>query len=70
MRLRYIRQNVFGMNQTAFAQMLGLSQSAVAMLEQRDAMPEKHQRTIRKEATKRGLPWRDEWFFETPEAAQ
>lgn len=70
-RLRHIRQNVFGMNQADFAGMLGISQSAICMLELRDALPEKHQRTIRAEAASRGLQWRDEWFFETPaEAAQ
>jgi transcriptional regulator with XRE-family HTH domain len=69
-RCRYIRKAVFGMTQTQFADMLGIWQGAVADLERRDALPAKHQITIRKEAAKRGLTWRDDWFFETPEAAQ
>jgi transcriptional regulator with XRE-family HTH domain len=58
------------MTQTEFARMLGIRQSAVWELESRDALPARHQITIRKEAAKRGLTWRDDWFFETPEAAQ
>jgi transcriptional regulator with XRE-family HTH domain len=58
------------MSQASFAALLGISQSGIAMLESRDALPEKHQRTIRAEAAKRGLEWRDEWFFEMPEPAE
>jgi DNA-binding transcriptional regulator YiaG len=58
------------MTQTEFARMLGIRQSAVWELESRDALPARHQITIRNEAIKRGLEWRDEWFFHLPEAAQ
>jgi DNA-binding transcriptional regulator YiaG len=69
-RCKHIRTTVFGMTQTEFARMLGIRQSAVWELESRDALPERHQHTIRNEAIKRGLEWRDEWLFQQPEAGK
>lgn len=65
-RFQHIRKNVFCMTQAEFADLLGIRQGAVSMLESRDALPERHQRTIREAAKRRGIEWNDTWFFEPP----
>lgn len=62
-----IRKNLFAMSQTAFADMLGVTQPVVSDMERTGRVSIRHQQTIRDEAVKRGIEnWSDSLFFEVP----
>lgn len=63
--LHTIRRNVFGVTQTEFAAIAGVSQSLVSRWEKGDRKPSLPDlRRIRAEARRRGIKWNDSWFFE------
>lgn len=63
--LRLIRTNVFGVTQTAMAEIAGTRQATVSRWENGKLKPSLEQLVrIRKEAQRRGLKWNDSWFFE------
>lgn len=70
--LLHIRKNVFGLTQAEMAVIAVVSQGTVSKWEAGALAPDADElKRIRAEATKRGLPWDDRWFFETPaEAAE
>lgn len=68
--VKYIRDQVFKLPQAAFAEIARVSQPTVSRWEEADnkeSEPNREQMNlIRTEAIRRGLPWNDSWFFETP----
>lgn len=60
----YIRKGVFGMSQSEFAAMLGITQPVVSDMERTGSVSLRHQKTIRDEAAARNIEWSDSWFFE------
>lgn len=68
--IAFIRQNVFGVSQAAFAAMAETTQPTVSRWENEELAPDTNQCSlIRKAAHERGLPWDDRWFFELPAEA-
>jgi predicted transcriptional regulator len=64
-QLRQIRRTVFGVTQTEFAKIAGVSQPLVSRWEKGDRKPSLPELIrIRAEARRRGLKWKDAWFFE------
>lgn len=64
-QLRTIRRAVFGVTQTEFADIAGVSQPLVSRWEKGDRKPSLPDlRRIRAEALRRGIKWNDSWFFE------
>jgi transcriptional regulator with XRE-family HTH domain len=64
--IQYIRKDVFRLNQTDFAREINVAQSTVSRWES-GAVPDlKGMAAIRDAAIKRGIDWRDDWFFSTP----
>ncbi len=69
-QLRSIRRNIFGVTQTEFAVIAGVSQSLVSRWEKGDRKPSLPDlRRIRSEARRRRLKWNDSWFFDEEVAA-
>lgn len=65
--IAFIRQNVFGLSQSAFASLAETTQPTVSRWENRELAPDTNQcALIRKAALERGLDWDDRWFFELP----
>lgn len=65
-QIRHIRKHVFGMNQSEFASVAGVTQATVSRWE-KDVSPSLGDMArIRDEAIKRKLRWSDKWFFEMP----
>lgn len=63
-QLRTIRRRVFGVTQTEFAAIAGVSQSLVSRWENGDRKPSIDELArIRAEAARRRLKWNDSWFF-------
>lgn len=72
--VRYIRKQVFKLNQAPFAELAGVSQPTVSRWESSDCSGSEPTREdmerIRNAAIERGLAWDDSWFFRTfPENA-
>lgn len=66
--IKYIRKSVFGQNQCAFADMLGVAQSTVSRWERgKVALMFDDMVKIRNIARGRGFWWQDSWFFEAPQ---
>lgn len=68
----HIRKYVFGLTQSAFAEMAGTTQSTVSRWEAGEFEPNrKDLERIRGAALERGVAWDDRWFFEpsSPERA-
>jgi len=61
--LTYIRKKL-GLTQEATAEILGVRQTAVQMIEKRQSIPYWHQVAIRRWAKAHGHAWDDRWFFE------
>lgn len=69
--IAHIRQNVFKLPQSAFAEISGVTQATVSRWETGEFEPNRDElQRIRDEAQSRGIPWDDSWFFREPEAAQ
>lgn len=70
--MKYIRTKVFGVNQTDFAELAGVDQTAVSRWERGWRAPtHASQIRIRQAASERRLQWSDSWFYEVPpEAAE
>lgn len=68
--IRHIRKNVFGVNQTEFADMLGTTQAAVSRMERGAEITDKRMMMIRELAKERRLKLKDTMFFETPDDVQ
>lgn len=65
--LAAIRQRIFKATQAEFAAIAGTSQGTVSRWETDELKPTlKQLSSIREEALRRGLGWKDEWFFEHP----
>lgn len=65
--LKYIREHLFGVNQSEFGQIAGASQSVVSRWDWGKVEPTREQlANIRKEAMRRGLSWNDSLFFDVP----
>jgi DNA-binding transcriptional regulator YiaG len=66
--MAHIRQNVFGLSQTAFAEIAGVKQPTVSRWEAGEFEPNRDElERIRAAAIESGKDWNDAWFFETPE---
>jgi DNA-binding transcriptional regulator YiaG len=69
--IEHIRRNVFGVKQTEFAAIAGVTQATVSRWESREFEPTRLELDrIRVEAVARGLAWDDSWFFAVPEEAR
>lgn len=68
--IRHIRKNIFKLSQTDFAQLAGVTQSAVSNWENGGSLKSSEMSNIRFAARHLGISWKDEWFFETPEPAE
>jgi len=65
--IEHIRRNVFGLSQTAFADIAGTTQASVSRWENGELEPGREEMAkIRKRAMQVGH-WDDRWFFEVPE---
>lgn len=65
--IEYIRRNVLGLTQGAFASVAGTSQATVSRWESGELEPSRSEmERIRQEAISRGIDWRDDWFFTAP----
>ncbi len=68
--VRFIRKNIFGMTQQAFADAIGSTQPSVARWEGTGRFPAEHQDIVRLKGkaicAERGEDWDDSWFFEVP----
>lgn len=65
--LRHIRENVFGANQKAFAQMIGTTQATVSRIETGEiGLTDARKKRIKREADKRGRELDFSLFFEPP----
>lgn len=65
--MAYIRKQVFGVTQGAFAEIAGTTQGTVSRWEAGELEPTREQlERVRGEAISRGLEWEDSWFFERP----
>ncbi len=67
--IRYIRKEIFGATQAEFAALAGVTQASVSRWERGVAPSLDDMQAIRIAASERGLKWKDEWFFQSPEAA-
>lgn len=68
--LLHIRKTVFDVTQSEMALIAEVSQGTVSKWESGALAPDRHELVrIRKEASRRALPWDDRWFFETPSEA-
>lgn len=68
--VEHIRTSVFDCKtQTAFAEVLGVTQATVSRWEAAKRIPGPKQELVRREATKRGA-WNDNWFFAVPAEAR
>lgn len=66
----HIRKNVFGMTQAEFADRVGVHQSTVCRWEKGALKPSQAEmEKVRALARERGIRWKNDWFFEAPEAA-
>ena len=66
--IKHIRQEIFGVNQTVFAKIAGVTQATVSRWERGEFDPRGDElAAIRQAAIERGLPWNDKWFFEAPQ---
>lgn len=69
--IAFIRQNVFGLSQSAFATLADTTQPTVSRWENEELAPDTNQcALIRKAALERGLALDDRWFFELPEGVR
>lgn len=69
--VEHIRTKVFGISQTAFAELAGVSQPTVSRWEQGTLEPGRDElERIRDEARRRKLPWKDSLLFDVPEGAE
>jgi transcriptional regulator with XRE-family HTH domain len=64
--LRFIRQKVFGLTQSEFAEVAGVTQASVSRWENGVSPSHREMQAIRESASARGLNWNDKWFFESP----
>lgn len=68
--IAFIRQNVFGLSQAAFAALADTTQPTVSRWENGELAPDAHQLSlIRDAARERSLSLKDSWFFEVPAEA-
>lgn len=68
--IAFIRQNVFGLSQAAFAALAETTQPTVSRWENGELAPDTNQcALIRRAAQDRSLAWDDRWFFELPAEA-
>lgn len=69
--MAHIRQSIFGVKQSEFAAIAGVTQGTVSRWEQGRWEPTREQlASIRDEAGRRGIEWDDGWFFEPVPAPQ
>jgi hypothetical protein len=69
--MAHIRQNIFGLSQSAFAEIAGVRQPTVSRWENGEFEPNRDElQRIREAAQNRGLPWNDSWFFDQPESQE
>ena len=62
--VKIIRTHVLKISQAEMAAIVGASQSTVSRWEAGEMNPDiAHMAAIRREASKRKIKWRDEWFF-------
>ena len=65
--IKHIRAKVFGMTQSAFAEVAGVSQATVCRWENSEFEPNRNELArIREAALASGKPWDDAWFFDIP----
>lgn len=65
--LRWVRREVFGVNQEEMAAVAGVSRPRISRYETgSDQPPFGVLVSIREEALKRGLPFSGDWFFQVP----
>lgn len=63
-----IRKHRFGLSQTAFGALAGVSQATVSRWEKGELQPKHSELSrIRDAAHKVGIDWSDAWFFEAAE---
>lgn len=63
--LLFIRKTVFGLTQQEMAEVAGARQATISRWERGELEPDRDQMgRIRDEAARRGIEWKDEWFFE------
>lgn len=68
--MAHIRQNVFQLSQTAFAEIAGVKQPTVSRWENGEFEPNRDElERIRAAAIQSGKEWSDAWFFEAPQTA-
>jgi DNA-binding transcriptional regulator YiaG len=68
--LAYIRRDILGLSQAAFAVIVKTSQATVSRWETGELEPDREQlRLIRQAVRARRLRWHDKWFFERPDEA-
>lgn len=70
--IRHIRKAVFGVSQSEFAAIAGVTQATVSRWENGVSLSLDEMKAIREAAMQRGIVWDDGWFFEAPnsEAAE
>lgn len=69
--IAHIRQNIFKLPQSEFAEIAGVKQPTVSRWENGEFEPNRDELgRIRDAARERGFVWNDAWFFDVPERAQ
>lgn len=66
--IRYIRTQVFKVNQAEFASIAGVRQGSVSRWENGVSPSLEEMHNIREGAKARGIAWNDSWFFDVPTA--
>lgn len=68
--LKHIRTKIFGLTQSEFAAIAGVTQASVSRWEGGVSPSLDDMRAIRAAAETRGVKWEDRFFFDMPEAAE
>ncbi|HEU4682969.1 MAG TPA: hypothetical protein VFS39_00520 [Nitrospira sp.] len=67
--MQNIRVNIFKKRQAEFAALIGVNQSTVSRWDNGVEPDRADLAAIRDAASREGIEWKDEWFFERPEDA-
>lgn len=68
--VQHIRKKLLKVNQAGLAEIAGTTQATVSRWERGELHPDLNQlAAMRAEVIRRGIRWKDAWFFDVPERA-